>query len=357
MSEGSSPLRAIIVGVMSTYAAACSSGCGGGHLYDSCREGGGNPPTTESFTRPFSPDACVASASPDALQTDSESRAPQSPPAVPTASVAIACELDCERACGRFPGHVNSCAFSRDSREQVDCVVSTPGHPCARLTTGAVVEADGVGLGGALRLLHQLEVISAVAFRRLAEELAVASAPADLIRDALTAAVEEERHAELAAGLLSTRDLPVSSIAFEPVGARSLEAIAIENAVEGCVRETWGALSARHQATHAEHADSRDFFAAIAEDETRHADWSWRVAGWVLGQLDDAAALRVRSAQARAVDALMRRLGRQREDADRAVGFPGPTTALFMARALFGRLDVPHPPMPDADPSSNEWDA
>ena len=52
---------------------------------------------------------------------------------------------------------------------------------------------------------------------------------------------------------------------------RELEAIAIENAVEGCVRESFGALLATWQAKTAGDARVRAAMKRIARDETRHA--------------------------------------------------------------------------------------
>ncbi|MCY1008004.1 hypothetical protein OV079_21085 [Nannocystis pusilla] len=77
-----------------------------------------------------------------------------------------------------------------------------------------------------------------------------------------------------------------------PTAVRSLEALARENAVEGCVRETFGALVARYQASVAADEPLRRLFAAIAEDELDHAALAWDVATWLNGQLDEAARAR-----------------------------------------------------------------
>ncbi len=66
---------------------------------------------------------------------------------------------------------------------------------------------------------------------------------------------------------------------------RSLEALAVENAVEGCVRETMGALFAMHQAASAADPHVRATMVSIAPDETRHAALGWAVAEWALDSL------------------------------------------------------------------------
>jgi hypothetical protein len=71
----------------------------------------------------------------------------------------------------------------------------------------------------------------------------------------------------------------------ETLPPRSLFAVALDNAVEGCVRETFGALVAHHQALHAQDAEVRSIMTDIAEDETRHAELSWAIDRWAREQL------------------------------------------------------------------------
>ena len=67
---------------------------------------------------------------------------------------------------------------------------------------------------------------------------------------------------------------------------RSLEELAVENAAEGCARETFGALVATWQARAAGNPLVRGVMARIARDETRHADLAWAVDGWARGRLE-----------------------------------------------------------------------
>src|SRR5260221_14585061 len=67
---------------------------------------------------------------------------------------------------------------------------------------------------------------------------------------------------------------------------RSLVAIAIENAREGCVRETFGALTAAYQAAKARDPQVRATMGRIARDEIRHAALSWQLDHWLVSRLD-----------------------------------------------------------------------
>jgi len=93
------------------------------------------------------------------------------------------------------------------------------------------------------------------------------------------------------------------TIKVRPV--RSLEAIAKEDAVEGCVRETFGALTAHFQAPHATDPHVRRAMKVVAHDETRHAALARRVANWLENKLDPMANARVAQARARATKRLV----------------------------------------------------
>jgi hypothetical protein len=82
---------------------------------------------------------------------------------------------------------------------------------------------------------------------------------------------------------------------------RPLEDVAVENAVEGCVRETWGAVLASWQSRTAADPEIRAAFASIARDEMRHAALAWSIHRWAQRSLDDAALARVTEAGAAAV--------------------------------------------------------
>ena len=153
-----------------------------------------------------------------------------------------------------------------------------------------------------------LEAASVPAFERLAVELAHHGAPVELRDAMLSAALEELEHTRVTASLARGFGASPSMPAVELRPVRSLLAIALDNAVEGCVRETFGALVAQHQALHAQHDGVRAAMTAIAVDETRHAEISWALDQWLTGELSVEEQLAVRAARLEAVAQLKREL-------------------------------------------------
>jgi hypothetical protein len=123
------------------------------------------------------------------------------------------------------------------------------------------------------------------------------------------------------------------------VVVRDLETIAIENAVEGCVRETWAALEANHQARAAVHADVRSAMRRIAADETRHAELARDIDAWARSRLPRASRGRVVKARGVAVRSLQRSLSRPRDAAlHECAGIPRPAVARRLLEGLRAEL-------------------
>ncbi|MCA9712063.1 MAG: ferritin-like domain-containing protein, partial [Myxococcales bacterium] len=116
------------------------------------------------------------------------------------------------------------------------------------------------------------EAASVVAFLALGEELRAHGAPEALVRRAREAAMDEVAHAQAMRRLARARGATVQEPSFGALVVRDLETIATENAVEGCVRETWAAPEAAHQAQTAADPELRAVMAQSAADETRHAE-------------------------------------------------------------------------------------
>jgi len=121
---------------------------------------------------------------------------------------------------------------------------------------------------------------------------------------------------------------------------RDLEQIALENAVEGCVRETFAALVARRQAIAAADLDVRAAMRRIAADEARHAALAFRVDAWARARLSPAARARVADARARARAELVHELAHVLPASlvDGA-GLPPPDEAVALSEALFASLE------------------
>jgi hypothetical protein len=174
-----------------------------------------------------------------------------------------------------------------------------------------------------------LEAASIHAFIRLARELEQHAAPPALVRWALLAAGEEVEHTRAMSRLAARYGgrAPIPEVA--PPVARSLEALAIENAAEGCVRETWGAAIAEWQSRTARDPEVRAVFATIARDEARHAALAWAIDRWARTQLDEDACARVDAAQ----QAAARELASSADLVSPALGLPDETEV----RGLYAR--------------------
>lgn len=147
-------------------------------------------------------------------------------------------------------------------------------------------EDESAELGAYLAGLAELEAAAVLAFEQLAEELAAHKAPGALLARCRVAAEEERRHAALmtaAARRYGAEPGPVTRAA-RPTPKRFT--LAAENVVEGCVRETWGALSALVQARTAREPALAALFASLAEEEASHALLSFDLDEWLRDGLD-----------------------------------------------------------------------
>jgi len=174
--------------------------------------------------------------------------------------------------------YIFSCSVAATTSSAIS-VSCNPGCAVGRRPEGMLETCafESNEAGGYFAQIAQLEAASVIAFRVLRDELRAHGAPKALVRAAARAARDEIRHAR-ATGALARRFGGTPRAAAVVRGARrSLEAIALENAVEGCVRETYGALLATRQALLSRDHGVRAAMMLIARDEPRHASLSWRV--------------------------------------------------------------------------------
>jgi hypothetical protein len=196
-------------------------------------------------------------------------------------------------------------------------------------------------LGARLGRLAFDEAASVYAFVRLQEELVRLQAPEALARAAGRAAHDEVLHARLMAEHARARGAVLVAPRVRRQRPRALLPMAIENAVEGCVHETFAAVLARWQSIHAPDEALRRTFGRIAGDEARHAALSWAVAGWSSRRLDTRGRMAVRRARRRAVESLRRRLiARRASPVDAQLGIPRPAKATALLDHVARDLDV-----------------
>jgi hypothetical protein len=222
-------------------------------------------------------------------------------------------------------------------------VLARKSGPCtAGRRPSGLVERDASckdPVGAFFSRMAHLEAASVAAFRVLERELHAHGAPRGLRARALRAAKDEIAHARTTASIARRFGGTFVRPRVEPRDVRSLEDVAIENATEGCVNETWGALVATFQARVAGDRRVRAAMARIARDETRHAALAQDVAAWIEPRLSVAARRRVEEARAAAA-ARLRAAARVEPHPDlaRVVGLPTAVQAEALLDAAGARL-------------------
>ncbi len=183
--------------------------------------------------------------------------------------------------------------------------------------------------------MAQLEAASVDAFVVLRAELMSHGAPASLLHLCTRAAADEVSHARVTRRLARRfrgRLVPVQVVA-RPL--RSLPQVALENEIEGCVRETYGALLGCWQAAHAAEPSIRQAMAGIAADELRHAALSWQVRNWAVRRLGRTTRSELQAARRQAIHTLRAELRLAPSPVvAAAAGLPDPTQALELAAQL-----------------------
>jgi hypothetical protein len=182
---------------------------------------------------------------------------------------------------------------------------------------------------------YRLEAASVRAFQHLARELTAHRAPRRLVERACTSAAEEVRHARVTASLARRYGArPIRPSYRGDLHVRPLDAVAEENACEGCVRETFGALVGAWQAGHAQDPRVRASMRSIARDELRHAELAWDVAAWSEPKLRFGRRRALREARQRTMAALVRECTEPTAECVRLAGLPSAGTAAALARGL-----------------------
>ena len=153
------------------------------------------------------------------------------------------------------------------------------------------------------RMAH-MEAASVPAFEAITADLRHHRAPRHLITAAEAARRDEIGHASITASLARRFGAEPTRPEVSRPSLRSVFELALDNAVEGCVHETYAALEATHQAARATDARIAAAMRLIADDETRHAALSHSMQRWLLPQLSMRERARIERAQREAVDAL-----------------------------------------------------
>ena len=152
---------------------------------------------------------------------------------------------------------------------------------------------------------------------------------------ALVSALEEVLHTDVSTRLAHRFGATPRRPEVAELPLRSLFEVALDNAVEGCVRETFGALVGHYQALHARDSEVREAMARIAEDETRHAELAWAIDRWAREQLSAAERAALREAQREAVVTLREEVALPLDAAlVTEAGMPAPEVAASLVDTL-----------------------
>jgi hypothetical protein len=238
---------------------------------------------------------------------------------------------ECQTLCDPFPGGVMACrVYLADGGGSTEVLECTYRGACGsgRRPAGLRVRAETM-----LARMAALEAASVDAFRILEGELANFRAPKTFLRACRRAARDEARHAIAMRRLAGSKRAHVS---LAKPRRRSLEAIAIENAREGCVGEAWGALLAYVQARTATDPRVRHAMLEIAADEARHAALSSAIDAWIAPRLGERARARVLRAKRSHAKRLVREAAKIKRFAP--LGLPSGPDARRIATELFASL-------------------
>jgi hypothetical protein len=173
--------------------------------------------------------------------------------------------------------------------------------------------------------LAHVEGAAVYGFLQLADELQRLGAPATLVDAAHQAAEDERRHARIALRLARAA---VPAVEIDVTPPRSAFQIALDNAVEGGVFETFGVAVTLWQSRQAADRRVRAAFCRIYEDELRHAELAQSVARWLEPRLTPEQRGEIARARRAAAARLARMVAQPRDEALlRVAGLPPPAVA------------------------------
>jgi hypothetical protein len=252
-------------------------------------------------------------------------------------------EAWCEAACGDSRCQVADVGSGPEAERRVVCHVYTASGcgslgMSGRMTAGVELPRRAAaprGLGARLARMAELEEASIHAFEALAVELRRRRAPPELVDRALEAADDERRHARVVGQLAGARGGVVGPVRAEVPRNRATVALAIENATEGCVGETLGALVVAYQSRAAEDFELRKAFRRIAGEEQEHARLAFDLHAFFGAKLSAAERCGVIAAMRTAAERAMRTRFRRSGRVARALGLPPDVRPL--ARLVFGQ--------------------
>jgi hypothetical protein len=193
-----------------------------------------------------------------------------------------------------------------------------------------------VALGEHLSEVAHMEAAAVWAFDELHADLVRHGAPVHFLNRVAQARADEVQHARVMALRVRAHGGTLREMTAPAPRALSLFELALLNATEGCVRETYGALVAAHQGKYARSPELRAAFTYIARDEAEHAQLSLELGEWLEAQLSEAERMQIAQAKADAFDALLAECAGLvvGEEVAREAGMPRAEAAVAMVLGL-----------------------
>ncbi len=221
--------------------------------------------------------------------------------------------------------------------DELYCVLKFCG--VGRQADGVAAIGHGSGLGAVLGEMAAHEAAAVLAFEQLAQELKLHGLPDALVEGARLAADDERRHSRLVGGLAALHGGSFETRRQRDLSVRPLEEIAFDNAVEGCVRETFGCAVGAWQAEHAADPLVRQVMASVTADEIGHGAWSWSLATALERTLTLAQRRRARELRQHALETVSHGLlSAVPSQHHLRLGLPDQERLEDLARAMAGRL-------------------
>ncbi len=220
------------------------------------------------------------------------------------------CSNLCTEQAGVYYDYLCSCDYTgadADGNHPVTCeytvcAVEGRGHADIEKLTSAT---GGSEMARYFVRAYHAEASSVGAFLQLRAELKAHDAPIDLQQRCLEAAVEEVHHARMMAKLAGEAGSTLPELHFGETVERSLFELALDNAVEGCIFETYSAFKAQYLARHASDDRMLAVMKVIACDETRHAQLAWDIHAHLMSRLSETERVAIYDAQQQALQQIL----------------------------------------------------
>ena len=255
-------------------------------------------------------------------------------------------ESDCNPLCDEVferqhgappPSPLLTCYLTVDGESSLDMVVYGVDGQCIGGRRPAGYRRGrpcGPAVGAYLAQQAELEAASVRAFADLHDDLIALGAPRSLVRATVSAAADEVRHARVCDRLARRHGAAPGLRAIGAAPRRTRAQLATDNLVEGCVRETYGAVLASYQARAAGDRALRGAMSAIARDEARHAALSWHIHRWLWPQLSSDERRAALAAAAGARTELADSAGEPDAELREVAGLPDAVAGRMMLAAL-----------------------